>query len=265
LSEEPIIPVPAPAGSTPIPVIEEKLAEVVPTEIPVEVPAEVPTEVPAEVPAEETPVDKDAELDVTVWGDTGSQIGNDVLAMLQNSGVSTADAKALLYDAVEAGDITKIDQAALAEKVGKHAAAIIMSGTKSFIAESATKNAASVQAVHDAAGGKDNWDKAAKWASTSIEESVLAEYRPMIDKGGPSARFAVGEILKAYNSADGNTTLVNAASPRAEATATTKTSDVGTTRAEYTAALEKAERTKASPQERARIQAARVLGRKQGK
>ena len=43
------------------------------------------------------------------WGDTGSEIGNSVLGMLQESGISTADAKALLFDAVQSGDMTKID------------------------------------------------------------------------------------------------------------------------------------------------------------
>ena len=187
------------AGNVPLVEVE---AEPPVEEAPVEAPAEeAVAEAPVEATKEEAPAEKtDTVLDTAVWGDSGSEVGNSVLGMLQDSGVSTEDAKALMYDAIQAGDVSMIDQAALADKVGKNAAAIILSGTKSFIAENAAKNEIAVQEVHKTAGGKDNWDAVATWSSKSLPESELAEYRPMIDKGGASARFAVSEILAAYNS-----------------------------------------------------------------
>ncbi|MDG1314507.1 MAG: hypothetical protein P8P29_03150 [Flavobacteriaceae bacterium] len=222
---------------------------------------EIPDEEPAEAPAEDAPLD--APLDTEVWGDSGSDVGNSVLGILQNSGVSTEDAKALLYDAVQAGDVTQIDKAALADKVGKHAAEIILTGTKAFIAETAAKTAEAVKAVHAAAGSKDNWDKASAWASKNIPEDALAEYRPMIDHGGAQARFAVSEIIAAYNKAPQNSSI-STTSTRVEATSTSPPARTAMSRAEYVAALDKAHRKGASNKEIATIQAARLLGRKQG-
>lgn len=203
------------------------------------------------------------ELDKSVWGDTGSEVGNSVLGMLQESGIEAADAKALLFDAVQAGDITKIDKAALVAKVGENAANIILSGTSTFITESKTKTDAIIADVHAAAGGEDSWGKVADWAAKNVSEEALSEYRPMIDKGGAAARFAVGELVTAYN-ADAANSSIQPNNPRAEGTSVVNPASTATTRAEYVAALEKAERTGASQKEIATIQAQRNAGRKRG-
>ncbi len=218
---------------------------------------------PAEVQPEEVAEAPAPERNVEVWGDTGSDVGNSVLGMLEDSGVSTDDAKALLFDAVQSGDVSKIDVAALTEKVGKHAANIILSGTKNFIAENTANTASVLSEVHTTAGSKENWDTASKWASANMPESTLAEYRPMIDKGGASARFAVSEVLAAYN-ADGNNSTIAPSTPRAEGTSVSPPASTATTRAEYFAALEKANRRGASPREIATIQADRNRGRSKG-
>ena len=207
----------------------------------------------------ETPEPEGAEA----WGDTGSEAGNDVLGMLQESGISTADAKALLFEAVQTGDMTKIDRAGLEEKVGKHAANIILRGTEAFVKEQKIKVDAIIADVHTAAGGSEQWGKVSSWASKNVPEADLAEYRPMIDKGGAAARFAVAEIVGRYN-ADANNTTITINNPRAEATSVSPPASTATTRAEYVAALEKAHRRGASPKEIAAIQAQRNAGRKQG-
>lgn len=197
------------------------------------------------------------------WGDTGSEAGNDVLGMLQESGISTADAKALLFDAVQSGDLTKIDRAGLEEKVGKYAANIILRGTETFVKEQQTKADAIIADVHTAAGGSEQWGTVSNWAKSNIPEADLAEYRPMIDKGGAAARFAVSEIMGRYN-ADSNNTTLTTNTARAEATSVSPPASTATTRAEYVAALDKAHRRGASQKEIAAIQAQRNAGRKQG-
>ena len=219
----------------------------------------------AEVPAEEPPAEEPAEsdLDKSVWGDTGSEVGNSVLGMLQEAGLTTDEAKVLLFDGVQSGDPSKIDMAALTEKVGKNAANIIMSGTKTFIAENAAKNAGIISEVHTAAGSESNWEAVSAWAADNVSESDLNEYRPMIDKGGAAARFAVSELMASYNKDSNNSTL-GAAAPRAEPTSVSPPASTAITRAEYVAALEKAHRRGASQKEIATIQANRNNGRKRG-
>lgn len=226
--------------------------------------SEAPTpEAEGEAPATEEVSESTAPEGPEAWGDTGSEAGNDVLGMLQESGISTADAKSLLFDAVQSGDLTKIDRAALEEKVGKHAANIILRGTETFVKEQQIKVDTIIADVHTAAGGSEQWGKVSAWASKNIQEAELAEYRPMIDKGGASARFAVAEIMGRYN-ADANNTTLTINNSRAEATSVSPPASTAITRAEYVAALEKAHRRGASHKELAEIQAQRNAGRKQG-
>lgn len=251
------------ASEQPVPA-EEPAAEV-PAEVPAETPAEEPTaETPADTPAEEPAAEepKATELDTDVWGDTQSDVGNSVLGMLQDSGISPDDAKVLLFDAIQAGDATKIDMDALTAKVGKNAATIIASGAKSYISENNAKQVSILSTVHDAAGGEANWNTARDWAKANMDAATLKEYIPLIDKGGASARFATAEVLAAYNASGENSTLAPA--PRAEPTSVSPPASTATTRAEYVAALEKANRTRQGPKVIAAIQAARNLGRQQG-
>ena len=225
---------------------------------------EAPAEETAEAPAEETPAEEPAaDLDTKVWGDTGSEVGNSVLGMLSDAGLTTDEAKVLLFDGVQSGDPSQIDMEALTAKVGKNAANIIMSGAKTFIAENSAKNAVIISEVHTAAGSESNWEAVSAWAADNVSESDLNEYRPMIDKGGAAARFAVSELMASYNKDSKNSTL-GAAAPRAEPTSVSPPASTAITRAEYVAALEKAHRSGASQKEIATIQANRNNGRKRG-
>lgn len=146
-------------------------------------------------------------LDTDVWGSTGDEVGDSVLQMLQNAEMSPDDAKALMYDAVKAGDPSKIDKEALIEKVGKAKANLIMAGVENFVTKNAANTAAIVATVHEAVGGKENWEKVTPWANEHMDKELLADYVEMIDAGGAKAKFASQEMLNAYNSFKGNTSL----------------------------------------------------------
>jgi hypothetical protein len=224
-----------------------------------EEPTEEPTESGGEEPTDE-PTDE-PELDTSVWGDTGSEIGNNTLTLLQNAEISTEDAKALLYDAVVAGDATKIDQVALEAKVGKAKASLILVGIKGFIQETAEKNSAIKQVVYEAAGGEEAWNKLTTWAETSGTD--ISEYAGLIDAGGAAARFAVQEITELFN-ADPKNTAITAGTKRVEPSKGGAAPAIQPiTRAEFVEQLDAAH---AAGDQKAvdRIKAARAAGRKQG-
>lgn len=211
--------------------------------------------------AAETPDDKP--LDTDVWGSTGDDVGDSVLSMLQNSGITTDEAKSLMFDAIQAGDVTQIDKAALIEKVGKNKAALIMAGAENFISRSTAKAATIVAEVHTTVGGKDNWDAVTTWAKENVSETDMADYSSMIDAGGAKARFAAQELASRYNTDSKNTTLPTADAEivgDGKATPTTRS----TTRAEYVSELEKAYDTAASEAVIKEIKAARARGRAAG-
>jgi hypothetical protein len=156
------------------------------------------------------PKDKDATpLDTDKWGSTGHEGGDAVLGLMQNAGLEPEQAKALLFDAVAAGDLKKVDRAKLVEAIGEDKAKLVMIGAQSFVDAKATKNAEIVKTMHEVSGGEENWKKVAAWAKddSDFSDDDMAEYITMIDNGGKQARFAAAELVAAYNASDKNTTL----------------------------------------------------------
>lgn len=261
---------------TEAPVVEDKapVAET-PSEAPAETPEKEPAAPEGDTPKEDTPaedapeddkpvLDKDTPLDKDVWGDVGTDSGNAALTVLQNSGLSPEDAKAILWDAAQNQDASLVDHKALVEKVGEAAASIIETGLSNHITESKAHVAVVTKEVHGAAGGEANWNKVVEWANKGgISQAQLSEYAPMIDKGGAAARFATSEMLGQYNQDDGNTTIQGAG--RVEGAPSAAPRSKSLSRAEYTKAAEDHYNGKITDAEFQQARAARDRGRKQGK
>lgn len=191
--------------------------------------------------ADKTPESEEPkELDTSVWGDTGSEEGNAALQLLQDSGITTDEAKALLYDATIKGDITLIDKAALEAKVGKAAATLIVAGVSNVIAQNEAQTKAILSTVHETVGGAENWQAIADWAKTGVDDKELDQYRTMIDAGGVQAKLAAQGLRDLYNSAEGNDTLgTEAVAPAQRATPVTTPP---MSKIDYAQALDKAYR-----------------------
>lgn len=207
--------------------------------------------------------DESKELDTSVWGDTGDDVGNSVLQTLQNSGVSTEEAKALLWDAVEAGDPTKVDRDALVEKVGKAKATLIMAGIENVTSRNNAKIAEVTKVANETAGGEANWKTASTWAVKNMQEDELDELRNMLDKGGRQAKFAAGEIVARYN-ADPKNTALNAGGGQVKPDGKGGSTVQPISRREYGDALDKLHRRRGTPAEFAALKAQRQAGIKAG-
>ena len=206
--------------------------------------------------AENKPLDTDA------WGDHG-ELANSALTLLQNAGMTPEETKALVFDALQAGDISKIDRDALVEKVGKEKTTLVMAGFTSFLNDAKAKAETILKDVHTTVGGEDNWKAVTTWAKENVSEADLAEYRSMIDAGGAQARFAASELASKYNGDANNTTLDAGAQ---EITGDSKPQSSGRTlsKLEYVAEMEKAHDNGASPAVIEEIKAARARGRAKG-
>jgi len=230
--------------------------------------AEAAAATEAEEKAAKDKADADAEaenkpLDNSVWGSTGDEVGDSVLELIQNAGISTDEAKSLMFDAIRAGDINQIDVAALEAKVGKAKATLIMAGTRDFITRSADKAKTIVAEVHKTVGGEDNWSVITAWAKTNVPEAETAEYNEMIDAGGAKARFAASELAARFNGDAKNTTL-NADTTEiiGDGVAPPKTESL--TRGQYVERMKVAHDTGATPAAIQSIKDARARGRAKG-
>jgi len=205
---------------------------------------------------------KEKPLDLAVWETTGNEVGDAVLTKLQNSGVTPEEAKALLYDAVVAKDLTKIDKAALVAKVGEASATIILDGVKSFIADVEAANTVTLKAVHDVVGSSENWDAVRTWAKENLTNEQRLEYAAIIDISPKAAAMAAKAMYEAYISA-GNTefTSTSAVAPNVNSNAT---AIEPMTAAQYFQAVEKANKAGTYEADKGRLLQARLAGKKQG-
>jgi len=164
--------------------------------------------------AEKAKADKTAEdekdktpLDTETWGSTGHEGADAALGLLQNAGVTPEEAKAMLFDAVSEGDLSKVDWKAVEAKIGADKTKLVKIGAEGFLRDTATRNTQIIKDISVVAGSEENWKTVAAWAKTNLDGDQLAEWRGMIDVGGAQARFAAGEIVAAFNADTNNSTL----------------------------------------------------------
>lgn len=159
-----------------------------------------------EAKPEDKPADKveSKPLDTAVWGDLKDEVGNSVLNLLQDSGITTDAAKSLLYDATLKGDASKIDKAALIAAVGKDKATLILAGVENYIARNAARQTAAEAVLHTEVGGKDNWAKVVDWAKQNLSEEDIADYVDLIDAGGRKAKLAAADLKSQYEAKNGS-------------------------------------------------------------
>ena len=214
-----------------------------------------------EAPAATPPAPEATAFDPTVWGTTGDAVGDGVLQMLHESGVDADTAKTLLLDAITANDLSKIDKEALAAKVGKTQATLILAGAENFASRRAAAVQAATEQVHKAAGGKEAWDTALPWIKTLPQEERVV-FSDMIDAGGLKAELAVRELIQRYNAVPTNkrigaVELIGTASAGAPVT--------GISQREYGDRLSAlASRNKATPEALASLRQQRAAGKAAG-
>lgn len=138
------------------------------------------------------------------WATTGDPIADSVIGMLKDSGITTKTAEGLLAPAVEAADISKVDKAALEEAVGKDKATLILAGTENYINKITSQRNEVINNLHEAVGGKDNWNVVSEWAKQNLPEEERLSYIDMIQRGGRSASLAAKDLQGRYESEKGS-------------------------------------------------------------
>lgn len=214
--------------------------------------------------SEKEKADKDAkELDTATWGDLKDDTANSVLLLLQNSGVTPDQAKALLYDATKAGKPEQINRDKLVEAVGATNATLIMAGIENYIGKVAARTSESNNVLYTAAGGKENWDKIAEWAKKELSAEELEDYIAMVNAGGRKISLAAKDLKERYEDKHGTlkpgTIIPEGGNPAKEEI-------VGISRQDYYKELDKLNRRpgKADKTAQDALWARRAAGKKQG-
>lgn len=148
------------------------------------------------------------------WPVLGHKAGDDAMQVMKAAGLSVADLDAIFGEANTTQDMSKVDLAKLNEKLGPHAANLVMLGINTFHADVTARNAETVAAVHEVAGGEESWKALTTWAQgkeTAGDKAFnakLGDLREAIDSGGWLAKAAAAELKSMYEADPNNGSLV---------------------------------------------------------
>lgn len=139
----------------------------------------------------------------------GNEYHDAAVTVLKDSGLTKVDAELLFKDAMESGDLGKIDQKALLAKLGgdKTKVATVMALVRGYHASEKARFDALLSDYHSLVGGKEAYDTVAAWSNKVTDPKVrkeIAELRPIIIEGGKNGKLALKELVALYK-ADPNT------------------------------------------------------------
>jgi hypothetical protein len=162
----------------------------------------------------DTPDEGTAEVVPTAeWITTESKEFNASLGLMRAAGMTPTEAAELFNPATSTGDLSKVDQAALVEKVGEDKAALIMAGFTTFIETEGQAALAATKAAHDAVGGSANWARMVSWArgKAATDAGLKAQVEDitlMLNSGNAfQADMAASKFKELFNADKANSTI----------------------------------------------------------
>lgn len=152
------------------------------------------------------------ETDAAGWMETDNPSLQASLNLMKAAGLSPSEAGEFFNEALDTGDLGKVDQDALQARVGKDNAELILSGVTKYSTDQSAEVLAKVNAIQETVGGKDNWAEMVKWskAAARADESVkaeLTELQTMMNGSETQGKLAAKRMLEMYNGDKGNSTL----------------------------------------------------------
>lgn len=142
--------------------------------------------------------DFDAEAYVTV---DNAEI-MEVMEVLKEREIPRAKAQEIFGDAFKSGNPDDIDIHELRRTVGKQTANMMLKTIKQAAVDQGVKQNKALEAVHTAAGGKEQWDKAEEWAKTNYSGKDAADLNAMFKAGGRQAILATKDVMNDYKNSD---------------------------------------------------------------
>lgn len=146
----------------------------------------------------ETEDDKaDKPLDAVTWGSTGHAAADEALRIIQNVGLSTDAAQDLLLDAAMSRDPSKVDQKALAAKIGPQRTKAIMEALETFSNDMRPRDERISNEVWQYSNGPKALERLLQQGSEKLSPAEMQGYYIEIGKGGASAQRAVERLQAA--------------------------------------------------------------------
>lgn len=128
------------------------------------------------------------------WGSTGHAAADEALRIIQNVGLSTDDAQDLLLDAAMSRDPSKVNQKALAAKIGPRRTKAIMEALETFSNDMRPRDERISNEVWQFSNGPKALERLIQQGSERLTPAEMQGYLIEIGKGGASAQRAVERL-----------------------------------------------------------------------
>lgn len=207
---EPVAPATAPVTAPPA-VTANPTAPVVPATPVAPAPAPAVPTPPVEAPKPEAPAPTATPKELGYSEYTDSNLSQAV-NILAEKGIKVEDSNTIFGEAVASGDISKIDYAALTEKLGEEKAMTVRALVQNYSLTTMAEYKAQAAEMHTMVGGEERFNAMTEWAKAKAAvdpefAKELPELRAMLDSGQKrSMKAAVTELFSMYQN-DPNTTI----------------------------------------------------------
>ena len=152
------------------------------------------------------------ETNAAGWMETDDPTLQASLNLMKASGLSPAEAGEFFNDALATGNLDTVDRDALAARVGKDNAELIMSGVTKYSTEQGEETLAKINNVYNEVGGEKNWGKMIKWAKGAARaddgvKAEIMELQEMVNGSETQGKLAAQRLMQMYHADSKNSTL----------------------------------------------------------
>lgn len=210
--------------------------------------------------------DAEPKADALEYGEYENPALRQAVNLLKEAKIPVEETNAIFKEAVDSGDLSKINRSVLEAKLGKDKAEMVLVLAESYYKENFTKFKEAEKAAHEQVGGAETFKAMQEWVKQQTDPSVLseiAEIRALMNTNKPKAiKAAIKEWYDLYKADPKTTTKANLV----EGDKAPSSSDVEMlTRKQYAAEVLKAQKNGTYAKVHASLWARRQAAMKQGK
>lgn len=153
----------------------------------------------AETPAAEFPASDDPSL-------------NAALGLMKSAGMTSEQLTEHFGEAINTGDISKVDREALDKVLGSDKAELVMAGVTKWSVDAGSAALEAARQVQTAVGGADNWAKMTAWAKGAAAKDAgikaqIEEITDMLNGNATARKLGAAEFQRLYNADPKNVTV----------------------------------------------------------
>lgn len=137
---------------------------------------------------------------------------NAALGLMKAAGMTSEQLTEHFGEAINTGDVSKVDRAALERVLGSDKTELVMAGVTKWSAEAGAAALEAARQVQAAVGGADNWAKMTAWAKAAAAKdpavkSQIEDITDLLNGNATARKLGAAEFQRLYNADPKNATV----------------------------------------------------------